>query len=117
MNNMDNEKIFKIYIGTSTNMVFSGSALQATQYIILYEVSGVFFNKIFLYLYDWPKNHRHTFKNFWLKISGTSCRVTHMASERLRSIRWRRIGSTRPEWITRSASGPRICCSGVSDAR
>ena len=36
-NNADNEKIFKIYIGTSSNMLFSGSALQATQYIILYE--------------------------------------------------------------------------------
>ena len=37
MSNMDNEKLYKIYIGTSNNMVFSGSALQATQYIILYE--------------------------------------------------------------------------------
>lgn len=37
LNNIDNEKLYKIYIGTSTNMIFSGSALQATQYIILYE--------------------------------------------------------------------------------
>lgn len=54
LNNIDNEKLYKIYIGTSTNMIFSGSCLQATHHIILYEVMifklhfKIFFNILIL---------------------------------------------------------------------